>query len=246
MAKKQDHDAQGLGPIGYQLPTRPLQDGSAQIAAVAERFNREYRREAFAVPAEVEAMPVFREWATGRLQARITPPFWELGQPQKNQRCLDIGCGLSFLIYPWRDWGAYFYGQEISTVARDALNSRGPQLNSKLFKGVSLGPAHQLAYEANQFDWAIATGFSCYYPLDYWQAVLAEVQRVLKPGGQFLFDVLNPEAAIAENWAILETYLGAEVYLESLEQWEATLKIAGAQITGRRPGECFDLYRVRF
>jgi len=35
------------------------------------------------------------------------------------------------LIYPWRDWQAFFYGQ-VSTVARDALNARGSQLNSKL------------------------------------------------------------------------------------------------------------------
>jgi len=43
------------------------------------------------------------------------------------------------------------------TVARDALNARGSQLNSKLF-GVELGPAHQLKYESAQFDLAIATG----------------------------------------------------------------------------------------
>ncbi len=246
MAKKQDRNAQRLAPPGYQLPGQDVTDWSGAIAAVAERFNREYRREAFALPAEVEAMPIFREWASGALQGRIASPFWTLGKPQKHQRCLDIGCGISFLVYPWREWDAFFYGQEVSTVARDALNSRGPQLNSKLFKGVVLGPAHQLQYETDQFDWAIATGWSCYYPRDYWQQVLAEVQRVLKPEGQLLFDVLNPEAAMAENWAILETYLGAEVFLDSLEDWQQTLKAAGAQITGQQQGELFHLYKVRF
>jgi len=60
-------------------------------------------------------------------------------------------------------------------VARDALNARGSQLNSKLFKGVELGPAHQLNM-SQQFDLAIATGFT-YFPLDYWSAVMAEVKR---------------------------------------------------------------------
>lgn len=53
-------------------------------SAVATRFNREYRREAFDLPAEVEAMPIFREWAAGGLSAKIASPFWELAKPQKN------------------------------------------------------------------------------------------------------------------------------------------------------------------
>lgn len=167
-------------------------------------------------------------------------------KPEKNQSCLDIGCGVSFLIYPWRDWNAFFYGQDVSTVARDALVSRGPQLNSKLFKGVQLGAAHQLKYEANQFDLAIATGFSCYYPLDYWQAVTAEVRRVLKPEGKFVFDVLNSEAALAEDWAILETYLGAEVYLAPISDWEKAVQAAGGKILSHRSGELFQMYCVGF
>ncbi|CAA9590089.1 FIG00871400: hypothetical protein [uncultured Synechococcales cyanobacterium] len=219
----------------------------AQVLAVAERFNHEYRGEPFELPAEVEALPIFRERISGKLQTKVASEFWQLVRPQKNQRCLDIGCGISFLIYPcWREWNALFYGQEMSAVGRDILNSRGPQLNSKLFKGVQLGPAHHLAYEEAQFDWAIATGWSCYYPLDYWQQVMAEVKRVLKPGGQFVFDLLDPEAPLAENWAILETYLGAEVFLEPLANWEKMLQASGGKITKRLPGELFQLYKVQF
>ena len=159
---------------------------------------------------------------------------------------MDIGCGVSFLIYPWRDWEAFFYGQEISTVARDALNARGSQLNSKLFKGVELGPAHQLKYSSAQFDLAIATGWGCYFPLDYWSSVMTEVKRVLKPGGEFIFDVLDPEKPLAEDWAVLETYLGAEVFLEPVTEWEKTIKATGAKVVSRLPGELFDLYKVRF
>ncbi|NJK37002.1 MAG: class I SAM-dependent methyltransferase [Oscillatoriales cyanobacterium SM2_3_0] len=216
------------------------------IETVALRFNQEFRGEPFDLPEEVEALPIFRERVAGTLQTRITSSFWKVLKPEKNQSCLDIGCGVSFLIYPWRDWNAFFYGQDVSTVARDALVSRGPQLNSKLFKGVQLGAAHQLKYEANQFDLAIATGFSCYYPLDYWQAVTAEVRRVLKPEGKFVFDVLNSEAALAEDWAILETYLGAEVYLAPISDWEKAVQAAGGKILSHRSGELFQMYCVGF
>lgn len=237
-----DKGASGNSP----LPAQPNDIGQAELAQVALRFNREYRGEAFELPAELEAMPIFREWATGALQAKVASAFWTIAQPEKNQHCLDIGCGVSFLVYPWRDWGAFFYGQEISTVARDALNSRGPQLNSKLFKGVELGPAHRLNYQADRFDLAIATGLSCYFSLDYWTAVMAEAKRVLKPDGPLVFDVLDPEKPLAEDWALLETYKGAEVFLEPIAEWEKTIKAAGAQVVKRQPGELFQLYKVRF
>jgi SAM-dependent methyltransferase len=243
MPKKQNSQRSQLTDF---LGDRSSTDWDSQISAVASRFNQEYSREPFNLPAEVEAMSIFREWASGALVARVASPFWQIAQPKKQQRALDIGCGVSFLIYPWRDWDAFFYGQEISTVARDTLNARGPQLNSKLFKGVNLGAAHQLQYEANQFDLAIATGFSCYYPLDYWTAVMAEVKRVLKPDGVFVFDIIDPDTPIAENWAILETYLGAEVFLEPLTTWQKNIQAAGAQVVKNQPGELFQLYKVKF
>ncbi|MEB3210035.1 MAG: class I SAM-dependent methyltransferase [Leptolyngbyaceae bacterium] len=219
---------------------------NSTLSTVAQRFSREYRGDAFSLPDEVEAMPIFREWTSGALAPRIASPFWEVAKPKKNQHCLDIGCGVSFLIYPWREWEALFYGQEISAVARDALVTRAPQLNSKLFKGVKLAPAHQLEYEPNQFDVAIATGFSCYYPITYWKLVMDEVRRVLKPDGIFVFDVINPDAEIAENWAILETYLGAEVFLESLDDWKEAIKAAQGKILKQQEGELFQLYKVKF
>lgn len=221
-------------------------DWQARIAQLAERFNREYRGETFELPEEVEAMPIFRDWAAGKLQSKISSRFWELAEPKKNQRCLDLGCGVSFLIYPWWEWGAFFYGREISNVARDALKARAPQLNSKLFKGVELGAAHQLENETIQFDLAIATGFSCYFPLFYWEKVLAAVKTVLKPGSAFVFDAIDPDAPLAEDWAILETYLGTEVFLEPLAEWEKLLKSARVKKIDRREGELFAMYKVQW
>jgi cyclopropane fatty-acyl-phospholipid synthase-like methyltransferase len=238
-------DSSQFSVSDYQLP-KPQVDWQTITDAVAQRYNREYQRESFELPSEVEAMPVFQDWAAGRLQARIASPFWELATPKKNQHWLDLGCGLSFLIYPWRDWDAFFHGQEISTVAQEAIKSRGPQLNSKLFKGVALGAAHQLDYGAQQFDGVVATGWSCYYPLEYWQSVMQSVKKILKPGGVFLFDVVDPNQELTENWAILETYLGTEVLLTSLSEWKDLIAQVGGKLAKTQEGELFQLMKVQF
>jgi len=219
----------------------------AALDAVNVRYSHEFRREPFNVPDEVAAMPIYQDFVAGKLSGRIATPFWQLLLPKKNWRCLDLGCGLSFLIYPWLDWQALFQGRDICPVACEFLNSRAPQLNSKLFKGTLCGAAHQLDdYAPKSFDLVVATGVSCYYPLDYWEVVLAQVKRLLVPGGTFLFDAIAPEAPLAENWAILETYLGAEVLLEEGDRWSALVKSAGGQITKTLDGEVFRGYRVKF
>ena len=211
-----------------------------------ERFDREYRQETVSLPAEVKDIDIYQQWESGNLQNFVASRFWELKTPKKKETWLDIGCGLSFLIYPWYEWNAFFYGQEVSTTVRDILLSRAPQLNSKLFRGVKLGSAHLLTYEDNLFDGVIATGWSCYYPLDYWERVLTEVKRVLKPSGYLLFDAIDPESSFAEDWAILETYLGAEVFLTPLDEWKSSIKKAGGKIVKSSSGDLFHCMQVRF
>lgn len=221
-------------------------DWQAQIAAVAHRFDQEFSGKSFDLPEEVEAMSLFQDWTAGSLQAKIASPFWEIAKPQKNQHCLDIGCGLSFLVYPWRDWQALFHGQDISPFVRDVIASRGPQLNSKLFKQMKQAPAHRLEYEEQFFDLAIATGVSCYYDLAYWETVIAAVKKVLKPDGIFVFDVVDPDAALTENWSILETFMGTEIILEALSDWTALIKKMGGKIVKESSNDVFHLYKVKF
>lgn len=94
MSKKQDSPFQGdsfssRSPQGAGV--HQSDNWQIQLAQVAKRFNRQYQGGAFELPEEVEAMPIFREWAAGTLTAKIASPFWEIAQPQKNQRCLDKG-----------------------------------------------------------------------------------------------------------------------------------------------------------
>jgi SAM-dependent methyltransferase len=216
-----------------------------RLTAVAARFDREYRGQVPDIPDSVQSLPVFQAWAAGNLSAYAATPFWNLAKPQKRQVCLDLGCGPSFLIYPWRDWDARFYGQDISGAICEMVRARGPQLNSKLFKGMVQAPAHKLdMYEPEQFDLVIATGVSCYFPLDYWEQVMTRVKPLLKAGGAFIFDVIDPEKPWAEDWAILEMYLGAEVELTPLADWRSLLKREGLKLKKELPGDLFHGFKV--
>ena len=128
------------------------------LETTTARFEAEYSQTKPDLPPEVQELPIYQQWQAGTLSNRTASPFWELKTPKKKQNWLDLGCGLSFLIYPWYEWDAFFYGQEVSKTAKDILTSRAPQLNSKLFKGVKLGSAHLLDYEDNFFDGVIITG----------------------------------------------------------------------------------------
>ncbi|MGV2831976.1 class I SAM-dependent methyltransferase [Myxosarcina sp. GI1(2024)] len=246
MAKhKSDFQGQNLGSSQAGFSSN-RGDWQTAMENTTQRFEREYRQENLALPAEIKALAIYDEWQMGSLQDRVSSRFWELKTPMNKQAWLDIGCGLSFLIYPWNEWGAFFSGQEVSRTARDILMSRAPQLNSKLFRGVKLGAGHLLAYEDGQFDGVLATGWSCYYPLDYWERVMAEVKRVLKPGGILIFDALAPDQPLAEDWAILETYLGAEVFLTPLGEWRSLVRQAGGKIVKSLSGELFEIWQVSF
>ncbi|MGD1902780.1 MAG: class I SAM-dependent methyltransferase [Geitlerinemataceae cyanobacterium] len=214
-----------------------------RIPTVASRFDRELTGKLGDLPEDAAELSVYEDWKTGKLSSRVASQFWSIAKPKAKYRCLDIGCGISFLIYPWLEWGAFFHGQDVSGVACDILKSRAPQLNSKLFKSITKAPAHLLEYEPI-FDMAIATGFSCYYPLDYWAMVMQAVRKVLKPGGVFVFDAIDTETELADDWALLEMYLGLEVELESAATWKKFLKDAGVTKTKRKDSELFALYRV--
>jgi len=86
-------------------------------------FNRQYRGEAFELPAEVEAMPIFREWAANTPH-KIASPFWKSLNPKRTSAVWILAVASAFNLSLAR-LASIFYGQEISTVAGDALNARG-------------------------------------------------------------------------------------------------------------------------
>jgi len=75
---------------------------------------------------------------------------------------------------------------------------------------------------------------------------LREAKRVLKPDGVLIFDAIAPDLELSENWAILETYLGSEVFLNPLSEFIELVQSLGGKITAKKDGSLFCMYRVQW
>ena len=225
-------------------------DWNTYISPIAQRFNREVEIQLgetpdWELPEDVSTLPFWQEYEHSAFREELSIPFHRLRAPKKRENCLDLGCGVSFLIYPWVEWDAYFYGHDLSDRAVQFIKSRAPQLNSKLFKSMRQGRAHQLdVYEENQFDLAIATGFLSYYPPDYLSLMWLPLRRVLKPKALLIFDVVNPDSRWIDEWGLGEIYKGTEPILTPLKDWEALIKQLGGKLRKQEAADLFVTYSV--
>lgn len=238
-----------LPPQLMEIPSTTTTDWDACANAVGQRFDREVAAQvggkAWELPADLMQLPFWQACQHDRLGDRLGVPFFELRTPKKRERCLDIGCGFSFLIYPWSHWEADFFGHDVSTETVQFVQSRGPQLNSKLFKSLQRGAAHRLdRYDTNQFDLAIATGFLYYYPLEYFQLVGQQLRRVLRPGAMVVLEVVDPDSPWVDEWGSIEVEKGTEPLLTPLSAWEAIFKQEGVKIRKQARGELFVTYAI--
>ena len=231
------------------IPSDIKTEWAAITDPLARRFDREVEvqlgQAQWELSEDIQATQFWQACQTDGLDSRLGVPFYELRQPQKKENCLDIGCGVSFLIYPWSHWGAYFHGHELSSKTVQFVQSRGPQLNSKLFKGMTKGVAHNLSmYGDNQFQLAIVTGVFYYYPPDYFSSVWGQLLRVMPPKSTLVIDVVDPKSEWADEWGLLELEKGADPVFTPLLDWEQLFKDKGAKIKKQAAGELFVSYAL--
>ncbi|WP_175816133.1 class I SAM-dependent methyltransferase [Burkholderia diffusa] len=140
---------------------------------------------------------------------------------------LDLGCGAghaSFAVAPHvRDVVAYDLAAPMLATVAAAARERG-LANIR----TQQGPAERLPFEAGTFDWVISR-MSAHHWHDV-SAALAEVRRVLKPGGRVLMiDIAG------NDHPLLDTYLQAAEVLRDAshvrdyraDEWLAMFRGAG-------------------
>lgn len=117
----------------------------------------------------------------GTLWSRIKLKHLSLIDPKPGQRVLDVGCGTGKtlqLLSQKCDKSVQLFGLEPSPdMFRQARAKLGKR--AKLHQGF----AQKLPYPAAHFDFVVTTQVLHHLPLAEKKKMLAEMHRVLKPGG---------------------------------------------------------------
>jgi 2-polyprenyl-6-hydroxyphenyl methylase/3-demethylubiquinone-9 3-methyltransferase len=105
----------------------------------------------------------------------------------RDLNVLDIGCGGGFTCEFIAKKGATVSGIDLSDVSIEAAKIHAKE--SDLIIDYRGGTAENLPYEDDRFD--VITCIDVLEHVEDVAKVIAEVKRVLKPGGVFLFDSIN-------------------------------------------------------
>ncbi len=104
---------------------------------------------------------------------------------QKPQ-LLDIGCGHGLIHKHLKNKGLDIVGIEVADEVLELARSENPEVRYLSHDG------KVLPFESQQFDVAIAICVMHHVPPPEWNAFLAEMKRVLKPGGIAVIFEHNP------------------------------------------------------
>ena len=134
-----------------------------------------------------------------------------------------------------------YYGIDDNTPARLLDNARRAGVADRV--DVEVGDSRHLPFDAAAFDGAIST-----YAIDHmnWQGTTASVQeasRVLKPGGQFLLEIMN-----GDGWMHFVLPLHVHGHFKpSQDRWRALLQVSGFDILqeGTAPATLYWIVRKR-
>ena len=114
------------------------------------------------------------------------PEMLRLAGDVAGLRVLDAGCGSGILAEALRDKGAVVSGFDLSPIMVDLARGRlGEDADVRI---ADLGAP--LPYPDDAFD-LVVSSLALHYVED-WDAALAEVRRVLRPGGRLTLSVIHP------------------------------------------------------
>ena len=164
------------------------------------------------------------------------------GSDLSHVRLLDVGCGGGVLAEEFARLGCKVTGIDISSesiaVARAHAQGEGLSIDYRV------DDAFPLAFGSGSFEVV-----SCCDVLEHildWRAVIAEVSRVLIPGGLFLFDTINrtPKSRVTFILGLQEWSL-TKLFPRDTHVWEMfitpdelaeTLEAKGMRVVGMRGG----------
>jgi SAM-dependent methyltransferase len=185
-----------------------------------------------------------------RLSRPVALPT-ELFLPSGSGRVLDAGAGsgrsalMVLLARPTAtvvalDRFSGYYGIVDNTPDRLRANARAAGVESRL--EVQVGDMRQMPFDDASFDGVVSVAAIDHLDKEGVERTLAEVTRVLRPDGQFLLMVVNPDiwTRVALPFLHGHGYFGAPAYPD---RWRSRLTAAGLSVVdeGTQPSTLYFL-----
>ena len=140
-----------------------------------------------------------------RRAARRSEIFAREGGLRPGQRALEVGCGTGIFLEAAATTGASIVALDLSA---DLLAQARARVAAAGKVRLSLGNAEQMPFRDASFDAAYGSSILHHLNID---SALAEVHRVLRPGGRIVFtepNILNPQVAVMFRLGLTKKYFG--------------------------------------
>jgi 2-polyprenyl-3-methyl-5-hydroxy-6-metoxy-1,4-benzoquinol methylase len=160
-------------------------------------------------------------WASpaGRLRAaRRAHLLARASELRAGLRVLELGCGIGVFTRQWGATGATILAVDISSdlLRAGAVEDAGGRAWRAVMDVEALG------LRAGSFD--VVLGVSVLHHVDL-PRTLAEIGRVLRPGGHIAFsepNMLNPQVAVQQNSRVLKRLVGGTPHETAFTRWGMT------------------------
>jgi len=192
-----------------------------EYAALAARYDRRWAK-------YVErSLTLLRPWMAGASLGRV----------------LDVGCGTAAILPRLERWSAGFESYTGLDLAPEMLRMARAKAGDAPRVGFVAGSADALPFRAASFDTAVSAS-----AMHYWEApeaALAEMRRVLRPGGRLLLldwqrDPLPMRLADVSMRIAGVRYARIHSRADAMEMLEG----AGFRIVGERRGSAGGFWRL--
>jgi len=163
-----------------------------------------------------------------RRAARRSEIFAREGGLRPGQRALEVGCGTGVFLEAAATTGADIVALDLS--AHLIAQARGRVAGAGKVR-LSLGNAEQMPFRESSFDAVYGSSILHHLNID---AALAEVHRVLRPGGRIVFaepNILNPQVAIMFHLGLTKKYFGVSPDEMAFSRFRAARALRSAGFT---------------
>ena len=138
-----------------------------------------------------------------------------------GQVVLDVACGTGVVAVTAARLGARLSGLDLSPALIEEAKNNATLLDADI--AFLTGDAEKLPYPDGHFDAVLSQFGHMFAPRP--DVVIAEMLRVLKPGGRVAFSTWPPELAIGRIFRLVERYLPIPAGVPSPTAWGETAVI---------------------